>query len=379
MSTDSITVDQADQHIEAHRALGFDVTDLDVVASRRIWIVSDDLSGPPDEGVKKFTLSIAAALQSHHEVELISTHGSNDTDGVRSIPTSRSFLSLSLRAALRSGQPEVIIYATHRSATFFSFIRARLLKFYCPGVPVVLLGLQTRRHSRWQQLLIRQLRPDLTLVQSDLNREYLAGLGCNVAVVPSGVDVNTFRPVSPGRRLALRKQYGLDITRPIILHIGHLKEGRGIRDLIPLAASDTCQVVLVTSTSTPQEARLADDLRAAGVRLITEYLPNIEELYQLSDCYVFPVRTTDNAIEIPLSVLEALACDLPVVTTRFGGLQRLFGHVTHPGIVFVDSTGELTAEALRIAQIGRRGTRVFALPFSWEQVARILLSRQLPQ
>ena len=33
----------------------------------------------------------------------------------------------------------------------------------------------------------------------------------------------------------------------------------------------------------------------------------IEELYQLADCYLFPVASTDNCIGVPLSVLEAFA------------------------------------------------------------------------
>lgn len=371
MATTSLAANQADQHIRDVDGVGAYAT------GRRIWIISDDLSGPPDEGVKKFTLAIAASLRSRHEVELISTHGSSDASEIRSIPTSRSFLSRPLRAALRSGRPDVVIYATRRSATFFSFIRARLLNFYCPTARIVLLGLQTRRHPHWQRRLIRHLRPDLVLVQSNENRDYLAQLDCRVAIVPSGVDVEAFRPVDPARRLALRRQYGLAADRPIVLHVGHLHEGRGIRDLLPLAASGQCQVLLVTSTSTLQQTQLADELRAAGVNLLTDYLPHIEEVYQLADCYVFPVRTTDNAIEVPLSVLEALACDLPVVTTRFGGLTHLFTGATHPGLVFVDSTEELARQALRLAQAGQRGTRTLALPFSWDAIVNIALAEAL--
>jgi glycosyltransferase involved in cell wall biosynthesis len=341
---------------------------------RRIWIISDDLSGPPDEGVKKFTLALAACLHSQHDVELISTHGASDGGNVRMIPAPRSFLSRSLRAALRASGPELVFYATRRSATFFSILRARLLKLYCPTAQIVLLGLQTRRHSRWQQPIVRRLRPDLIAVQSDDNCDYLTQLGCRAAIVPSGVDVETFRPVDQPRRVALREQYGLAPDRPIVLHVGHLHEGRGIRDLLPLAASGRCQVVLVTSTSTLQDAQLAGELRAAGVHLLTDFLSSIEEIYQLADCYVFPVKTTDNAIEVPLSVLEALACDLPVVTTRFGGLPRLFGKLNHPGLVFVDSTTELTARALELLQRGERGTRSLALPFSWIRTTEDLLS-----
>lgn len=368
MVTTSLAANQASQH--AGKASGADTT----AARRRIWIISDDLSGPPDEGVKKFTLAMAATLRCRHDVELISTDGAGDGAEIRLIPTSKTFLGRSLFEALREERPEIVIYASRRSATLFTFLRARLLKLYCPTAEVVLLGLQTRRHRRWQQAVVRRIRPDLVLVQSDDNRDYLERLGCRASLVPSGVDVDTFRPVDATRRLELRDRYGLSPDLPVVLHVGHLQEGRGIRDLIPLAASGQCQVLLVTSTSTLRQTPLATELRIAGVRLLTDYLPRIEEVYQLSDCYVFPVRTTDNAIEAPLSVLEALACDLPVVTTRFGGLPRLFEGVSHPGLVFIDSVEDLTREALRLARSGQWGTRELALPFSWDAAVEVALA-----
>ena len=53
-------------------------------------------------------------------------------------------------------------------------------------------------------------------------------------------------------------------------------------------------------------------------------MENIEEIYQLSDCYFFPTTDAIEAIEFPLSVLEAMACNLPIITTPFGGLTDIF-------------------------------------------------------
>ncbi len=71
---------------------------------------------------------------------------------------------------------------------------------------------------------------------------------------------------------------------------------------------------------------MADELRRAGVLLITHYLPEIVELYQAADAYVFPVPPNPadpSAIDLPLSVLEAAACNLPILATRFGALPDL--------------------------------------------------------
>jgi len=144
-----------------------------------------------------------------------------------------------------------------------------------------------------------------------------------------------------------------------------------------LAARQECQVVLVTSSSTVQEADLAEKLRQAGVDVRTDYQPHIEHFYQLADCYAFPVASTDHSIEVPLSVLEAFACDLPVVARRFGGLPRLFGDWAQPGLSFVDSPTALVDEAIRLCQTGPSGTRPLALPYSWEAVATSLIEGAL--
>jgi glycosyltransferase involved in cell wall biosynthesis len=53
-----------------------------------------------------------------------------------------------------------------------------------------------------------------------------------------------------------------------------------------------------------------------GVKIIEEYLPNIQVVYQLADVYIFPTISRDYVIDIPLSAIEALACGTPVITHR---------------------------------------------------------------
>lgn len=342
-----------------------------------VCILSDDLSGEADEGVKKFTVALAAALSRQHAVGVISTQGPTAFPWIRHIPASRTLFSMRLRAALARDCPDVLIYATRKSATFFSFLRCRLLKAYCPGATTILLGLQTRRHTPLQRRLIRHLLPDLVCVQSEANRAYLERLGCAVALAPSGVNLDTFRPAPPERRSELRARYGLRPEIPVVLHVGHLTAGRRIGILGDLAEQGGYQVVLVASSSTVQESALAAELRRAGVVVLTEYQPQIEHFYQLADCYVFPVTSTDNAIEAPLSVLEALACNLPVVTTRFGGLPRMFAGTDHPGLVFVDSPADIVARVRQMCAAGPWATRELVAPYSWEAVATALLERAL--
>ena len=82
-------------------------------------------------------------------------------------------------------------------------------------------------------------------------------------------------------------------------------------------------IVLVVSSVT--EAEKDNSIRKmlekrGNVTIIDSYLENIQEIYQLSDVYLFPVQEVENCIDVPLSVLEAASCDLPIVTTEYGEL-----------------------------------------------------------
>jgi glycosyltransferase involved in cell wall biosynthesis len=127
------------------------------------------------------------------------------------------------------------------------------------------------------------------------------------------------------------------------------------------------KVILVGSTSTAQDEDLARWLSERGVRLIREYVPRIEEIYQLADAYVFPVVSEAAAIGVPLSVLEAMACNLPVVTTRFGGLPWMFQK--EDGFIYFDDAGELPGIIGGLHALQKCSTRRMVEPYDWKRVA----------
>ena len=88
-------------------------------------------------------------------------------------------------------------------------------------------------------------------------------------------------------------------------------------------------MVIISSSSTPLDApkneKIKNKLIDSGIVIIDEYLPNIEEIYQLSDLYVFPIEYYLGSISLPLSILEARACGIPVLTTDFGSIRKFLG------------------------------------------------------
>ena len=62
-----------------------------------------------------------------------------------------------------------------------------------------------------------------------------------------------------------------------------------------------------------------------GMTVIRKYISSMVDIYNLADFYVFPVLRQDGAIETPLSVMEAMACNLPIVSVPVGDVPEVIG------------------------------------------------------
>ena len=135
---------------------------------------------------------------------------------------------------------------------------------------------------------------------------------------------------------------------------------------------DGYQVVIVGRETEIADKQLMRELQEAGCLVWIKHFSNIEDIYNLADCYVFPTIQEKACIESPLSVLEAMACNLPVVTTRFGALASIFGegsglffaeHVEHmPRILDAIKNGRPTVE-----------TRHMVARYSWDNLTENLV------
>ncbi|PSQ11971.1 hypothetical protein BRC93_03515 [Halobacteriales archaeon QS_5_70_15] len=210
----------------------------------------------------------------------------------------------------------------------------------------------------------RYLRPDRTLVQSGDDESSFRSAGFDTEYVPSGVDVDRFHPVDDEERRTIREDLGLAPDERVFLHVGHFKEGRNLRSLLSLR--EYGQVVVVGSPSTEPRETLIEDLQAAGCVVRTEYVPDVERYYQATDWYVFPVVDESNSIRAPLSVLEAMACNRPVISTRFGGLSDMFDE--GDGFVYVSDVSAV--DPATVSDPGPVRTRKKVEPYSWESIAR---------
>jgi len=327
----------------------------------RICLVGD-FSGNPDEGMKKVSLELSRRLIMHHEVLLVGP---------------RKILSRGLWRRVRVFSPDILHYA--HGPTIRSLVSLRFAKCLCGNKPKTVVSATRPYFSRLSRLLVPFVKPDLVLTQSLRFERFFETCGCNVSFLPNGVDVEKFRPVLGDEKLRLRRKYDVPPDKFTILHVGHIKANRNLEILERIPSHDEdVQVIVVGGTSMPMDVKVKDSLERAGCTVWTQYFEDIEEIYQMADCFVFPTRdlvgdqlpTEYNeigSIDLPLSVLEAMACNLPVLSTRFGALPRLFE--PGDGFFYFHNERDLWTQLNEIRQgIVTPKTRDQALELAWHKI-----------
>ena len=298
-----------------------------------------ELSGHGDEGMRNWIKMACRALARRDcSTDVLRLHGD---------PRWSSLAPRNLRS-IRQDKIGVLLYVPYSGLTSKALLRHLALRTAAAPRLDVLVALQSDPVVRG---LPRRLAPTLGAFASERLRNTHRELTNDSCVFPPAVDLERFNP-SHDSREAIRAQLGLANDKPMVLHVGHLRRSRGVERLAEFAASGAANVVMIASTATEPEAQIETLLTDAGVLVKREFLPGIEHWYQAADVYLFPVTDLQGSIEIPLTVLEAMACGTPVASTPFGGLPSFFA-----------STESLRfAPATRLAETAKQMVGVDGLP-----------------
>jgi glycosyltransferase involved in cell wall biosynthesis len=211
----------------------------------------------------------------------------------------------------------------------------------------------------------------LFAVSDSLRRDVGERLGepiDRILVVANGVDLEKFQPVD---RAEARQRLGIAPHAKVIVGVGGLVEGKGFQRVIPLVKGLRAKfpglVYLVVGGGTSQ-GDLRADLEALArtkgvadaVRFCGQQLPGeLKWYYGAAD--VFALATTYEGWANVF--LEAMACGLPVVSTRVGGNEQV---VCSPGLGELVDFWDAPAFAVAIERALRR---------EWDRAAIIAYAR----
>ena len=200
-----------------------------------------------------------------------------------------------------------------------------------------------------------------------------------ITVIPNGVDARIFKP-APLR--AIRERLGLPTEPFLILFTGNLIPRKGVDVLLKAfhrAAQKYPNLHLVLIGRGPEKENLihlAHELNIHQHVVFAGYKPLTEMplWYQACDAFVMPSW----AEGLSLSVVEAMACGRPVITTHpdTGTHDAIIpdetGLLTHYGDVdeLAHALTRLAASPQLAARLGDAARRKVEESFTWQDIAR---------
>lgn len=279
-----------------------------------------DFNGSGDEGLSQISKNLSELLKISNDIKRINTSASLTFVNILSIvkfqpniihyitgPTIKSLIILLLLNILLLNKPKIVISATRPfiPKRYFNF-----LKYF----PIDLVFTQA---TKWEKVFTRHR--------------------INTVFLPNPIKIEKFCK-SKINKNELKIKYNLPLDKKIILHVGHIKTNRNMDfflHILPTVQTLGYEILIVNSTSFKKDIKLINELKSAGIMVIDKYIENLEEIYSISDYYVFPVNGLEKdyqptnlneigVIDMPLTILEALSIGLPVLSTEIDSIDQLF-------------------------------------------------------
>ena len=187
-----------------------------------------------------------------------------------------------------------------------------------------------RKHSellRLEKLLFEERRAERVITNSQMVKHEIIDLynyrRDMIEVVPNGIPLDQFKFDAAARQKA-RTHLGLAADDLAVLFAGSGWERKGLRYAIKAVEACKNSKIQLFVAGRGNETRY----RTSRARFLGE-LPDLQPAYAAADIFILPT------IYDPFSnaCLEALACGLPVITTRGNGFSEIMEDRIHGSIV----------------------------------------------
>lgn len=289
-----------------------------------------------------------------------------------SVPVFRESVSPAFARGLSSVAAERCVDLFHDNGLWLSTNRVAALVARARRIPLIvstrgMLAPWALKHRRWKKriawwLYQRRILESAALLHATAEAEAkdirAAGLRNPIAVIPNAVEVPASlperKPNGEGRR---------------VLFLGRLHPIKGLENLLEawaIVRPRGWELVLAGPDEEGYQARLESVVDQRGLKAEVRFLGAVDgdakwSLYRAADLFVLPSFTEN----FGMAVAEALACELPVVTTRGTPWSELERHRCgwcvetgiEPLVQALRNATLLTCDQRR--EMGLRGARLF--------------------
>jgi glycosyltransferase involved in cell wall biosynthesis len=272
----------------------------------------------------------------------------------------------------------VVTVGTGGDKMFWGRLAARLA-----GVPVVCSALHSTGLPDRVEFANRLLAPitDAFIGVAEPHGKYLAEHeGCpaeKICVIPNGVDVEKFHPSWPNPNL--QQEFGIRQGTPVVGIVAALRPEKNHELFLRAAAiihremPETVFLIVGDGPRRLELQKLAAELSLTAAVRFAGTRADIPEMLGLMDVFMLTSQSEAN----PVSILEAMACEKPVVAPRVGSVPETVldgqtGYLIPPGDA--EQTAQRTLALLRNSQqaaaLGRNGREQIIARWSIESMVR---------
>jgi len=302
-------------------------------------------------GLSVFRSAFLELIRGNSTFDVVHTHGR---------------LGATLLSVLKLGIP--FVYTLHDSSPWSSFCHSSIE--------------QAARKAAYSNLEMRTCeRADhVAVVSQAMRNELVSRFGIDerkVSFIPSGVDTRTFKPRDPEEIGAedIGKKYGF--AGKYCIYVGQLLPRKGVVHLVEAFKGVKADIKCVIVGEGPDKAKLCELVNNLDLRRKIRFvgavpLGDLVKLYASASFFVLPSLSEG----LPLVVVEAQSCGLPVIASEVGGIPEVImdgynGFLVKPqDIDRMRDLIELLSEDEKLCRrISSRASKFALENFSWDKVA----------
>ncbi len=238
----------------------------------------------------------------------------------------------------------------------------------------------------WLRNAILRQADAFVSLSAEMSQEFINyGVDKNkIYLIPNSVDPKKFHPVNSQKKSELRRKLGIEFEGKIFVYTGRLLTIKGLPLLVKVwqkiqSKYDKCYLLIVGGGSKDIhdcEEELKQYVKTNSLEKSVKFTGNVYNVYeylQASDIFVFP--TGNEAFGI--SLIEAMACGLPVIVTPVGGIKDIVNN-GHNGLTvevgnfdrLYDAMENLIFDDSLSASLGKSALETVQIKYLRESVAK---------